>query len=123
MTNTARIFNTVPKHNYSEFSNAKNVVEFLDLSKNDISKAFNVPKASIRYDIKIPKEVEIRLNEIGIVCGLVAEYFDGDIKKAAMWFHIKNHALGNISPRDMIRFGQFDKLHAFITAAINGDTP
>lgn len=123
MTMAAAIFNNVPKHNYPQFGTPKNVVDFLEFNKNDVSKAFNVSKESVRYDNKIPKEMQKRLDEIAIVCGLVAEFFDGDIKKTAVWFQMKNPALGDISPRDMIRFGQFYKLHQFITAAINGDTP
>ena len=123
MPSSAAIFNNVPKHNYPQFETPKNVVDFLAFNKNDVSKAFNVSKDSVRYDRKIPKEMHKRLDEIAIVCGLVAEFFDGDIKKTAVWFQMKNPALGDVSPRDMIRFGQFKKLHEFIIAAINGETP
>lgn len=123
MKNPAVIFNNVPKHNYPQFGTPKNVVDFLKFNKSDVSKTCNVSKESVRYDSHIPKEMQQRLDEIAIICGLVAEYFEGDIKKTAMWFQIKNPALGNISPKDMIRFGQFYKLHQFIIAAINGDTP
>lgn len=123
MPKAAAIFNNVPRHHYLEFETPKNVVDFLDFNKNDVSKACNVSKESVRYDDKIPKVMQQRLDEIAIICGLVAEFFEGDIKKAAIWFHLKNPALGNISPRDMIRFGQFKKLHQFILAAINGETP
>lgn len=36
---------------------------------------------------------------------------------------MKNPALGNISPKDMIKFSQFDKLLQFIQASIDGETP
>lgn len=70
----------------------------------------------------ITKEMQKILDEIAIVCGLVAEFFEGDIKKTTMWFHTQNPSLGNTSPRDMIRLGQFCKLHQFVTSALNGDT-
>lgn len=123
MPNTEAIFNNVPRRHYLEFETPKNVVDFLDFNKNDVSKACNVSKESVRYDDKIQKVMQQRLDKIAIICGLVAEFFDGDTKKTAIWFHLKNSALGNISPRDMIRFGQFKKLHQFILAAINGETP
>ncbi len=50
--------------------------------------------------------------------GLVALAFDGDDHKAAIWFRTKNPLLGDISPRDMIRLGRFDRLRKFILSAM-----
>jgi len=66
--------------------------------------------ASVRFDQKIPKEVLDRLKEIANICGLVAQFFGGDIAKTALWFKTVNPLLGNISPRDMIRYGRYEKL-------------
>lgn len=123
MSGSLGLYNTVPKHTYIDFDGLKAVADFLEFDRNDISKAFNISKQSIRYDEHIPKEVKLRLEEIAIVCQLVAEYFGGDIQKTAIWFRLKNPAIGNISPRDMIRFGQFDKLYQFIIASRSGETP
>lgn len=78
------IFNTVPKHDYLGLIKShsfKDIACFLNLNKNDISKAFNIPKSSVRYDNKVSKEVAKRLTEIAVTCEFVAEFFDGDAKK------------------------------------------
>lgn len=118
------LFNTIPGHNYLgllEGNTPKKVVNFLNLSTNEVSKAMGVPKKSVRYDEKIPKELAQRLQEIAIICELVAGYFNGDSQKTALWFQIKNPALGGISPRDMIRFGRYQKLEKFIQNALAGN--
>ncbi len=121
-----QFLDTVPMHNYLglfEGNTPKNVVEFLELSRNDVSKAMRVPKDSVRYDAGMPKELENRLYEIAIICELMAGYFKGDVKKTALWFHIKNPALGGVSPKDMIRFGRYKKLEKFIRNALAGISP
>jgi hypothetical protein len=35
-----------------------------------------------------------------------------------LWFQTKNPLLGNISPRDMIRYGRYEKLRRFIMNAL-----
>lgn len=125
MPNLPPLFSTVPKNNFLDLigNDPKKTVEFLDFDTNDVSKATNTPKASIRYDEKIPRELKQRLAEIALVCELVANYFEGDAAKTALWFKVPNPALGNISPRDMLRFGQFEKLRSFINNALEGNTP
>lgn len=118
------IFSTIPKHDYLNLiHNLANVPKFLDLEKDDISKAANISKMSVRYDTRIPAELEKFLSEVAIVCELVADHFDGDIKKTALWFKIENPALGGISPRDMIRYGRFKKLKEFIQNQMEGNIP
>lgn len=117
---------TVPQSNHLHlFSGniAKNVVRFLDLDTNDVSRGLDINKKSVRYDEKIPKELLQRLQEIAVICELVAIYFNGDIEKTALWFKIKNPALGGLAPRDMIRFGRFKKLEKFVRNALAGITP
>lgn len=121
------LFNTVPSHDYLglfEKDNApKKIIKFLDLSKEEVAKATGLPESSIRYDERIPKELSGRLLEIGVICDLVADYFEGDLKKTALWFKIKNPALGNLSPRDMILYGRYQKLVKFIRNALVGNNP
>lgn len=121
------IFKNIPQNDYLRILNATNpskrVVEFLKLNKTDVAKATHVPKASIRYDDKIPAELSQRLQEIGVVCELVANYFKGDTGKTALWFQINNPALGNVSPRDMIRYGRYKKLIKFVQNALAGNNP
>lgn len=118
------IFNTIPPHNYLGLlgeNTPKKVVIFLNLSTNEVSKAMGVSKKSVRYDEKIPRELAQHLQEIAIICELVAGYFNGDIQKTALWFQVKNPALGGISPRDMIRFGRYQKLEKFVQNALAGN--
>lgn len=100
----------------SEFDYAK-VASFLEFGKDEISKLSGVSKKSVRFDRKIPKEVKERLDEIGNICLLVAEHFEGDAKKTALWFKAPNPMLGNVRPRDMLRLGRYKKLMQFIIDA------
>ncbi len=119
------LFSTVPAHDYfgTKAGNPKKIVEYLKLTTEDVARATRVPKASIRYDEKMPKELLQRLQEIAIVCELVAEYFEGDLEKTTLWFQINNPLLGNISPRDMIRIGRYKKLIKFVQNALAGEAP
>ena len=94
------------------------VVGLLDLKKKDVAKASNVSVDSIRYDARIPKELEGRLTEWANAMALVGQYFQ-DAQKAVLWFKIPNPLLGNVTPRDMIRIGRFAKLLKFIQLALN----
>lgn len=121
-------FNNIPAHDYlgilhENKDSQKKIVNFLHLTKEDLARATGIAKASIRYDERMPSELSDRLREIGVICGLVAEYFKGDIEKTALWFKLKNPLLGDISPRDMIRFGRYQKLVKFIRNALAGNTP
>src|SRR3989338_10010700 len=120
---TEDIFATVPKRDYlSFFENDRprynRVIEFLDFKKEDISKATEVPLSSVRYDNKIPKELHERIREWAILLNLVAGHFKGDTNKTTLWFTMQNPLLGNVAPRDMIRFGRYKKLFRFIVNAI-----
>lgn len=116
----------VSKHDYLhllEGNTAKKVVDFLDLSRNDVSKAIGIEKDSVRYDKYMPKDLEMRLTEIANICELIARYFEGDIKKTALWFTVKNPALGGVSPRDLILCGRYKNLEKFIKNALAGIHP
>jgi hypothetical protein len=58
------------------------------------------------------------LEEIGITINMVAKFFDGDTDKTVTWFKARNPMLGDVSPRDMIRLGRFERLRKFIINAI-----
>jgi len=123
MVRPRAIFGTVPDRDYLGFwadqtLKSRAVADFLDLDKRTVAKLSGVAPASVRFDQKIPKEVLDRLQEIANICGLVAQFFDGDVAKTALWFKTKNPLLGDISPRDMIRYGRYDKLRRFIMNAL-----
>ena len=52
--------------------------------------------------------------EIEQLCEQVVGYFEGDVAKAALWFRLPNPLLGDLSPRDMIRYGRYAKLQQFV---------
>lgn len=117
------LFDTVPRNDYlGLFREGKThysrVVGLLEFSKKDVAKASNVPLQSVRYDRKIPKELEDRLKEWAVALATVAEYFK-DTQKTLLWFRIPNPLLGNIAPREMLRVGRFNKLHRFILSALS----
>lgn len=119
-----QIFNTVYKSDYlglvgadGDMNYAK-LAKFLDIDKSAVSKIAKISIKSVRYDSKIPKELQERLDQIANICMLVAEYFAGDVKKTGLWFKAKNPLLGNMTPRDMIRFGRYEKLMLFVMDAL-----
>jgi len=118
------IFSNIPKQEHLNLiHNLAGVPQFLDLAKDEVSKAANIAKTSVRYDDRIPAELKKLLSEIAVVCERVASYFDGDVEKTALWFKMENPALGGISPRDMIRYGRFKKLKSFIENQLEGNIP
>lgn len=122
------LFANVPKEDYLSFFEKdrpqyNRVVKFLNFKNEDISKATDVPLSSVRYDNKIPKELQERIREWAILLNLVAEHFKGDRNKTLLWFTLPNPLLGNITPRDMIRFGRYRKLYKFIINAVTENKP
>ena len=94
------------------------VRDFIGLSNTDLSRVARVKKASVRLDDRIPPELKERLMQIANCCLLVAKYFEDDVEKTATWFRTANPMLGDLSPKDMIRYGRFAKLQRFITEAV-----
>jgi len=118
-TLSSEIFSTVPKEDYLSFQDKPNrIAEFLEFKKEDIAKATGVSLSSVRYDEKMPSELRERIREWATLLNLVAEHFHGDGKKTALWFTTLNPLLGNVTPRDMIRFGRYRKLFKFVVTAI-----
>lgn len=95
------------------------VRDLVGLSNSDLSRVAHVAKASVRFDERIPPELKERMEQIANCCAMVAEHFKGDAQKVALWFGAQNPMLGNISPRDMIRYGRFAKLQRFIVGALS----
>ncbi len=120
----ATIFQNVPNQDYFSLFKGhqpdyKKVAEELDFSVKDVASATGVPVSSIRYDHKMPKEVAKRFVEWANLLNLVAQYFEGDIHKAMLWFTLSNPLLGNLPPRLMIRAGRYNKLLKFISNSLS----
>lgn len=98
--------------------NAKKVVELLNYKKEDVAVASDLSISSIRYDAKMPEVLLGRIKEWATAINLVGSFF-GDQHKTMLWFQMPNPLLGNMSPRDMIRVGRFNKLLKFIQTALD----
>lgn len=123
MAQAQSIFSTVSKKDHFSFFKNKEpdydkVVSFFDFKRDELAKATGVPTNNVRFDTRMPQELQERLQEWAVAVNLVAEHFGGDLQKTSLWFRISNPLLGNVSPRDMIRFGRFRKLLKFIQSSL-----
>jgi hypothetical protein len=120
------LFDTVPEDilqfGHGQGFDAKKAAQFLSLKKSDVGRISAVSETSVRYDNHIPEQVRVRLEEIAATINLVAKQFDGDAAKTASWFKARNPLLGDVSPRDMIRLGRYERLRRFIIQAMAGQT-
>lgn len=120
------LFDTVPEDllqfGHGQAFDAKKAATFLSLKKEDVGRISSVATSSVRYDDNIPEQVRVRLEEIAATINLVAKQFAGDPEKTASWFKARNPLLGDVSPRDMIRLGRYDRLRRFIIQAMTGQT-
>ena len=117
------IFATVPKEDYLSFFQEnrpkyRGIMQFLDFKKDDVSNATGIPLSSVRYDDKVPADLEKRFSEWATLLNLVAGHFEGDRSKTSLWFTMQNPLLGNVAPRDMIRSGRYKKLVKFVITAL-----
>lgn len=101
----------------------KRVTEALGLKKVDVSRLAGVSVKSVRYDDAMPEQVRERLAEIAQAVNLVAHMFGGDGEKAVAWFKARNPMLGDVSPREMIRLGRYERLRKFIVNALLEGVP
>lgn len=116
------LFGTVPEDHLrfgrGQSFDAKRVPAVLGLKKEDVSRLAAVSVKSVRYDDAIPENVRDRLEEIANTVNLVAQVFEGDVEKTVAWFKARNPLLGDVSPRDMIRLGRYERLRKFIINAM-----
>jgi hypothetical protein len=122
MGDAAQLFSNVAREDHLRFMQGgqldyRRIADFLDLNKKDLSRIGDVGQSSVRFDDKIPTDLARRLKEIANVANLVAEVFEGDAEKTALWFSTPNFMLGEISPRDMIRAGRYKRLLKFVQEA------
>lgn len=124
---TAALFRNIPDEDLLGFGvgsafDPRRVSDWLGLKKVDVSRVAEVSPKSVRWDNDMPAAVHDRLEEIALTCNMVAQAFGGDVVKTALWFKARNPMLGDVSPRDMVRLGRFDRLRRFIISAMNMQT-
>lgn len=112
---------------YGNTLDYQKVRDFTGIDARDLARLTGLSKSSVRYDDKAPKEVREHLENIANVCNLVFQFFQDDVK-TKLWLQTPNPMLGNVSPRDMIRFGRYGKLLRFVTQAmeegsVSGERP
>ena len=116
------LFDTVPEDllhfGHGDSFDAKRVPSLLGLKKEDVSRLASMSVKSVRYDDAIPEQMRERLEEIASTINMVAKAFDGDAEKTSAWFRARNPMLGDVSPRDMIRLGRYERLRKFIINAM-----
>lgn len=123
MVPTAELFSTVPDKDYMSLLEGgapkrDAVLGFLSFGKKEMASATGVPIGSVRYDERMPDAVRQRMTEWATLANLVAQFFGGDVEKTALWFRLPNPLLGNVSPRDMIRYGRYETLRDFIYTSL-----
>jgi uncharacterized protein (DUF2384 family) len=123
--NSQELFNTVPTKNYLSLSHNnetdyERVIEFLNFKKKDVATAAAVPFDSVRYDEKMPAELKERIEQWANLMQLVAEHFK-NTDKTLLWFKMPNPMLGNVAPKDMIRYGRYKKLFKFVIQALQAN--
>ena len=126
-TSSPALFSTVATHDYLQFWQAgrfhpQRVVRFLNLSKEDIAHLAGIAGSSVRFDRKAPRDLIERLMDVAATCSLVAQFFEGNAIKTALWFKTVNPTIGNASPRDLICSGRHDELRGFVLEALS-ETP
>lgn len=116
------LFGTVPEDllhlGVGKSLDAKRVTTLLSLKRDDVSKISTVAPASVRYDESMPLAVRERMEEIASIMNMVAQTFEGNEDKTVAWFKARNPMLGDITPRDMIRLGRYERLRRFVVNAL-----
>ena len=123
-TSPPALFSTVAAHDYLQFWQAgrfhpQRVVKFLSLSKEEVAQLAGISLSSVRFDRKAPRDLIERLMDVAATCSLVAQFFEGNAIKTALWFKTANPTMGNTSPSEMIRSGRHDDLRRFVLEALS----
>jgi hypothetical protein len=124
MAPSAQLFSTVPNQDYMSLLQDGNpkreaVMNFFHFGKKEMASATGIPAGSVRYDTRMPDAVKQKLTEWASLVNLVAQFFGGDVHKTELWFRLPNPLLGNVSPRDMIRYGRYETMRDFIYTSLS----
>jgi hypothetical protein len=97
--------------------NYDKIKDILGFTKRDISIATGIPLGLISLDENAPTELTRCFFEWIKAIELVHSFFN-DQTKTKLWFNASNPMLGDVSPKEMIKFGRYKKLLQFIQTAL-----
>lgn len=103
--------------------NYKKMTQLLGFNKRKVAKAAGISESSVRYDGRMPVDLEDFFRELISVLAVVSKQFDGDKQETLLWFNMPNTLLGGLSPAQMITLGKHKKLMKFIQRSIEGNMP
>lgn len=124
VTSSTALFSTVPAHDYLQLWQAgrfqpRRVVRFLALSKEEVARIAGIAPSSVRFDRKAPRALVERLTEVAATCTLVAQFFEGNAIKTALWFKAANPLMGDLSPCDLLRAGRYAEVRRAVLDALS----
>ena len=124
MKATAALFDNVAQRDYLGILDKgvpkyNRVADLLGFKKRDVAQATGLPVSKVRLDTRVPVQVVERFREWAVAMNLVGQFFEGQVERTSLWFTTTNPLLGDISPRDMLRLGRFQRLYEFIVDALS----
>lgn len=121
---TENLFQSHPKDYFNLFNGDKvdsqAVNKILKFKKVDVAKATKISKSSVRYDDRMPQDLEERIIEWALIINKVYEFFQ-DEDKVKLWIKTPHPLFSYITPRDLIKFGKARKLIKFIDEAMESN--
>jgi hypothetical protein len=122
MSPAPQLFSSIPRTDpLALFENGKprgvQITDFLHLRTKDVARATQLATTSVRYDLRMPAQLETWLREVATTVTLVMEFFHSG-EKTQLWFLTPNPQLGSIAPIDMIKMGRERKLLNFVQTAL-----
>ncbi len=121
-----KIFSNIPQGDLFGIKTAQGfdyqeAAKFFTMNKKAVAKAAGVSEQSVRYDDRMPTDLEEFFMELVSVLSVVSSQLGQDKEKTKLWFNMPNPMLGGVSPLNMILLGKHKKLMKFIQRSMSGE--